>query len=160
MGHIGITVSDIEAAINWYEEVFGLQLISGPGEVDMNDGSHFAVMCADIFGPGHGINKLRMAHLATAGGVALELFEYVDPPSIIPEDNFPFRTSGISHFCVVDPDVEGLTKKIVETGGKQRSKVWEIFPGQQYMLSYCEDPFGTIIEIYSHNHSMFFANQG
>jgi hypothetical protein len=31
----------------------------------------------------------------------------------------------------------------------QRSKLWEIVPDKGYMIVFCEDPFGNIIEIYS-----------
>jgi catechol 2,3-dioxygenase-like lactoylglutathione lyase family enzyme len=158
--HIGITVTDIDAAIKWYEDVMGFRLIGEPGEVDLNDGSHFAQVCTDIFGADSGTNKLRLAHLSTANGTALELFEYVDPPTEVPENNFVYRQAGINHFCVTDPDVAGLARRIEETGGKQRSKVWSLFPGQPYEICYCEDPFGTIVEIYSHSHEHMFANQG
>lgn len=159
VAHIGITVPDIDAAIKWYEDVLGFRLIGG-GEVDLHDGSHFAQLCTDVFGADTGQNTLRLAHLSTANGAALELFEYVDPPTEIPENNFVYRRAGINHFCVIDPDVAGLARRIEETGGKQRSKVWSLFEGQPYELVYCQDPWGTIIEIYSHSHEQFFANQG
>ena len=47
--------------------------------------------------------------------------------------------------CITDPNIEDLCKKISKTGGKQRSKVWEVVLG--YKVAYCEDPFGNIIEI-------------
>lgn len=160
IAHVGITVPDIDAAIAWYEDVLGFRPISPPGEVDLTDGSHFAQLCTDVFGADTDQKTLRLAHIATANGVALELFEYVDPPTEIPEDNFIYRRAGINHFCVIDPDVAGLARRIKETGGKQRSKLWQLFDGQPYELCYCEDPFGTIIEIYSHSHEQLFANQG
>ena len=36
----------------------------------------------------------------------------------IPENNFEYWKTGIFHFCVQDPDVEGLAEKIVAAGGK------------------------------------------
>ena len=54
--------------------------------------------------------------------------------------------------CITEPDLEKFTKKIVEGGGKQRSKIWELMPGKPYKIAYCEDPFGNIIEIYTHNY--------
>jgi hypothetical protein len=56
--------------------------------------------------------------------------------------------------------VPGLARRIEAAGGKIRSEIWDPFDGQPYQLVYCEDPFGTIVEIYSHGHEQFFANQG
>lgn len=36
-------------------------------------------------------------------------------------------------------------------GVKQRSNIWEIIPNKGYKISFCEDPFGNIIEIYSNS---------
>ena len=51
-----------------------------------------------------------------------------------------------------DKAIEQLTKKIAENGGKQRTKVWELIPDKPYKIAYCEDPFGNIIEIYTHSY--------
>ena len=52
---------------------------------------------------------------------------------------------------MIDPDIEGLARRIAETGGTQRSEVWEFAPGLGFYACYCEDPFGNIVEIYSHS---------
>ena len=157
VAHLGISVPDLGAAIDWYRNVMGFRLMTEPGEILIEDGGHFAELCADIFGPQ--LKRLKMAHIATANGTALELFEFVDPAYEAPADNFRYWGGGIFHFCVVDPDVEGLVERITTTGGRQRSKVWTVFEGQPYKAVYCEDPWGTIVEIYSHNHESTFANQ-
>jgi hypothetical protein len=72
---------------------------------------------------------------------------------------FDYCRGGAFHFPWVDPDVEGLVERIVATGGRQRSKVWTVLPGQPYKAVYCEDPFGNIIEVFSHSHESTFANQ-
>lgn len=158
IAHIGVSVPNLDEAIAWYEDVLGFRLIGPPGDVDLTDDSHFAHLCTDIFGTG--CKRLRLAHISTANGTALELFEFQDPASEEPTDNFEYWKRGIFHYCVVDPDIEGLAQRIAATGGKVRSKIWDLFDGQPYRLVYCEDPFGTIVEIYSHSHEQFFANQG
>jgi len=61
-------------------------------------------------------------------------------------------------FCVQDPDVEGLAEKIVAAGGKQRMPVREYFPGEKpYRMVYMEDPFGNILEIYSHSYELTYS---
>ena len=49
---------------------------------------------------------------------------------------FEYWKSGFTHICITDPDIEGLCKKISETGGKQRSKVWEIVPDKGYKIDF------------------------
>ncbi len=58
------------------------------------------------------------------------------------------------HICITDPNIEELCKKISESGGKQRTKIWEIVPDKSYKIAFCEDPFGNIIEIYTHSYEL------
>ena len=54
----------------------------------------------------------NIAHMSTSDGVGVELFSFPDTQAISPEFN-PFKT-GLFHFCVQDPDIEGLTDKIFD----------------------------------------------
>ena len=70
----------------------------------------------------------------------------------------PRWKTGVFHFCVQDPDVEGLAAKIVDNGGKQRMPVRDYYPGEKpYRMVYCEDPFGNLIEIYSHSYELTYS---
>ena len=60
---------------------------------------------------------------------------------------------------MVDPDIEGLAARIAERGGRVRSEVLTLFEDAPYRLVYCEDPFGNIIEIFTHSHEQTFANR-
>jgi len=51
--------------------------------------------------------------------------------SPIRTNNFEYWKTGVFHFCVQDPDVEGLAAKIIENGGKQRMPVREYYPGEK-----------------------------
>jgi len=76
----------------------------------------------------------------------------------LPTLNFEYWKTGVFHFCVQDPDVEGLAEKIVAAGGKQRMPVREYFPGEKpYRMVYMEDPFGNILEIYSHSYELTYS---
>ncbi len=87
----------------------------------------------------------------------IEMFEF--PNAQAPEKHFEYWKTSIFHFCVQDPDVEGLAKKIVEHGGKQRMPVRHYYPGEKpYRMVYCEDPFGNIIEIYSHSYELNYSS--
>ena len=155
--HVGITVPDLDAAIAWYEDVLGCDRLLGPVVVDAGEGAA-GRMAADVFGPR--LRRFRQAQLTTANGVGIELFEFVEPATERPADPLEFWRTGIFHLCVRDPDVEGLARRIAATGGRMRTRVHESFAGEPYRWCYCEDPFGTIVEIYSHSHEQVFANRG
>jgi predicted enzyme related to lactoylglutathione lyase len=67
-------------------------------------------------------------------------------------DNFEYWKSGFIHICITDPNIEVLCRKISESGGKQRTKIWEIVPDKGYKIAFYEDPFGNIIEIFEHSY--------
>jgi catechol 2,3-dioxygenase-like lactoylglutathione lyase family enzyme len=142
-------VPDLDLAVKWYREVFGFTVIREPIEF-VPDDTLKGMAVKDIHGPS--LKKVRMVWLSSANQVGFEIFEYIEPKAERRTNNFEYWKSGFIHICITDPDIEGLCKKISETGGKQRSKVWEIVPDKGYKIAFCEDPFGNIIEIYSHSY--------
>ncbi len=85
-----------------------------------------------------------------------EIFQF--PNAEKPEDNFESWKGGVFHFCVQDPDVESLLARIAAAGGRQLMPVREYFPGEKpYRMAYTEDPFGNILEIYSHSYKHTYA---
>jgi lactoylglutathione lyase family protein len=151
--HIGVSVPDLERAVAFYGDVMGWYVLFPPTEI-VEDDSAIGVMCKDVFGAGFG--SFKIAHLATSDGVGIELFEFrgAEPPS--PE--FEYWKGGVFHFCVQDPDVEGLAERIVAAGGKQRMPVRHYYPDDKpYRMVYCEDPFGNIVEIYSHSYELTYS---
>jgi catechol 2,3-dioxygenase-like lactoylglutathione lyase family enzyme len=154
--HVGMTVTDLDRAVRWYGEVLDLEPIAGPVEVHAHEG-HGGAVAADVFGARFG--RFRQAHLTSANGVALELFEFGDPPSRRRLDGFDYRQTGISHVCLATPDVGRLAERIGAGGGRRRTRIWEIFPGEPYRTCFCEDPDGNVIELYSHSHERTYANR-
>jgi catechol 2,3-dioxygenase-like lactoylglutathione lyase family enzyme len=154
LNHIGLTVPDIHAAIDWYGRVFGFRRIMGPRrlEAKLSDTAE----AGHILGPR--FRAALQAHLITGNGVGLELFQFTDPETEAPDDNLEYWKHGYWHLCFTDPDIEGLVATIVAEGGKQRTDVWEFVPGTDRKLCYCEDPFGNVIEIFSHSYEQAFAN--
>ncbi len=59
-----------------------------------------------------------------------------------------------------DPNVEELAEKIVAAGGKRRMKAPRYYyPGEKpYRMIYMEDPFGNILEIYSHSYELHYSS--
>jgi catechol 2,3-dioxygenase-like lactoylglutathione lyase family enzyme len=149
LNHVAVSVSDLDQAIKWYKEVFGFTMIRGPVEFVADDSLPGRAII-DIHG--QDLKKMRMAWLSSANQVGFEIFEYIEPKAQRRQDNFEYWKSGFTHICITDPNIEDLCKKISETGGKQRSKLWEIVPDKGYKIVFCEDPFGNIIEIYSNGY--------
>lgn len=152
--HIGITVPDLERAVEFYTKALGLYLIMPPTVIEEDD-SPIGQMCDDVFGPGW--RSFRIAHMSTNDGIGIEIFEF---PNTEPEPNkFEYWRPGLFHFCVQDPDLEGRVKIIEEHGGRQRmQQVRYYYPGAKpYRMVYCEDPFGNIVELYSHSYELTYS---
>lgn len=153
--HIGLSVPDIEKAVQFYTEVLGWYIIMQPSTVKEENDTAIGQMCIDVFGKGW--EAFEIAHLSTSDGIGIELFSFPNGVKKAPAFE-PFNT-GLFHFCVQDPDVEGLVAKIVENGGKQRMPVREYYPGEKpYRMCYVEDPFGIIFEVYSHSYELTYSS--
>ncbi len=152
--HIGISVTDLERAVEFYSKALGFYVIMAPTTVQQDE-SAIGQMCDDVFGEGWG--SFRIAHLAAGDGIGIELFEFQNAQRR--EDNFEYWKTGTFHFCIKDPDVEGLVARIEAHGGRQRmSQVRHYYPGQKpYRMVYCEDPFGNVFEIYSHSYELTYS---
>jgi lactoylglutathione lyase family protein len=146
-------VTDLAAAVQFYTEVMGWYLIMPPTTIT-EDASAIGIMSTDAFGAGWG--SARIAHLSTGDRIGVEIFEFINAEK--PQNNFEYTKTGVFHFCVQDPDVEGLAAKIVAAGGRQRMPVREYFPGERpFRMVYMEDPFGIILEIYSHSYELTYS---
>ena len=152
--HIGISVPDVDKAVEFYTKVMGWYTIMEP-TVITEDNSPIGEMCTDVFGPNW--EKFKIAHLSTGDRIGVEIFEFKDQEN--PKDNFEYWKTGIFHFCVQDPDVEGLADRIVAAGGKKRMpEPRYYYPGEKpYRMIYMEDPFGNILEIYSHSYELIYS---
>ncbi|KUP07959.1 glyoxalase [Bacillus coahuilensis p1.1.43] len=151
--HIGLSVPDIEKAITFYTEVLGWYVIMEPSEIE-NDDSPIGEMCRDVLG--NDWDKFRIAHLSTGDKIGIELFEFSN--NEIPVNNLEFWKTGIFHYCIQDPNIEELVEKIKEYGGKQRMPIREYYPGEKpYKMVYVEDPFGNVVEIYTHSYELTYS---
>ena len=151
--HIGLSVPDLDKAVKFYGEVFGFYIIMPPTLIERDD-SDIGVMCTDVFGEDW--TKFRIAHMSTVDGIGIELFEF---PNNEPADSeFKYYKTSLFHFCVQDPDLEGLVEKIVAAGGKQRMPVRHYYKGKKpYRMCYVEDPFGIVFEVYSHSYELTYS---
>ena len=153
--HIGITVPYIQKAVEFYSEVMGWYVIMAPSKVKKERVTAIGQMCIDVFGEDWEV--FEIAHMSTSDGIGIELFSFPNGNKVAPEFN-PFNT-GLFHFCVQDPDIENLTKKIVAYGGKQRMPIRAYYPNEKpYKMVYVEDPFGIVFEIYTHSYELTYSS--
>jgi len=151
--HIGLSVPDLDKAVKFYQDVLGLYCIMPPTLVERDDSTDIGVMCTDVFGEDW--SSFRIAHMSTGDRVGIELFEF---PNNEPADPLKYWKTSMFHFCVQDPDLEGLVEKIVAHGGKQRMPVRHYYKGKKpYRMCYVEDPFGIIFEVYSHSYELTYS---
>jgi catechol 2,3-dioxygenase-like lactoylglutathione lyase family enzyme len=146
LNHVGVGVPDLDAALAWYQEVLGWSVLHPPAVMDASDPQLGPALHA-MLGPE--IRRFRLAHLRSANGVGLQLFEFLDPAP--PEHPTAGRSWGLGlfHLCVTDADIEGLAQRIVDHGGRQTG-VFRAISGTDYAAAYCQDPWGNVIEINSH----------
>lgn len=135
--HAGLTVTDITVAVEWYRRVFGLAVVFGPAEVTGSGRSKI------IFGPA--FEGMKRAVLSDPSGVAVELFEFIQPASVRRQDNFEYWKTGIFHICFTCEDVAAQIEQIVAAGGRARTE--PLPAGDGRFIAYCEDPFGNLLEL-------------
>ena len=136
--HVGLTVTDLDAAIAWYGEVFGLWVQQGPTVIG---GTEDRVR--DIFGPG--VGDFRIAYLGSETGTRLQLFQFTEPPVERRSETFEYWRTGISHVGLGCADVADAVARLEAHGGRRRSGIHGAPPGPVYC--YCEDPDGNVIEL-------------
>ena len=105
--HVGISVPDVEKAVAFYTRVMGWYEIMKPTVITEESETPIGQMCIDVFGSGWG--SFKIAHMSTGDKIGVEIFEFKNNES--PKD-FEYWKTGTFHFCVQDPDVEGLLKKV------------------------------------------------
>jgi catechol 2,3-dioxygenase-like lactoylglutathione lyase family enzyme len=143
VNHVGITVGDINAAIDFYVSALELELVAGPLHCDTTTAG--ADRRADVFGDRWG--GMELAHLITTNEGGVELFQFLEPPVERPEENFRYWRIGPHHVAFTVADVPASVERIVAAGGKQRTAVYDVHAGA--FICYCEDPWGNVIEVVS-----------
>jgi catechol 2,3-dioxygenase-like lactoylglutathione lyase family enzyme len=163
--HVAVSVTDIESAMRWYRDVIQMTLLVEPREITTyvkeqeKYDPHLATLVRTIFGPRLG--KFKICHMRSANGVGIELFEFIEPAAVSrqeEENNFEYWKTGYFHIALTEPNIEEIADKIALSGGKRRTDIMELVPGSGKKICFCEDPFGNVIEIYSHSYEQFWAN--
>jgi catechol 2,3-dioxygenase-like lactoylglutathione lyase family enzyme len=156
INHIAISVPDLEKGIQWYEEVMGFAVVRGPAELTSND-IQIGKVLKNIFGTR--FNRLRIVWMSSVNNIGIELFQFMEPEQLIENKQVEYWHGGVIHIAITEKNIESLLEKVNKNGGKQISSIWELDPKKHHKLAFCTDPFGNIIEIYSHSFEQFHANR-
>ena len=119
MSHVAITVPDIDAAFAWYRDVLGCYVIANPSEAD-DDDSNLGSVVKDIFGEEFG--GLKLAHLSTADGVGIELFQFIKPKTYVPDNTFDTHVQASSTSVSSPPISRQLLRKSKRRVANLRAK--------------------------------------
>jgi catechol 2,3-dioxygenase-like lactoylglutathione lyase family enzyme len=140
--HIGITVPDLDAAQNFFEQVLGAEYL-----YDLLPGPMSGPQIEAMIGLPRGtvVHAIRM--MCMGQGPSLELFTYSSP-----DQREPPRPSdmGLQHFAVFVDDIEAVAARIAEHGGEV---LWPISllpfgdsgPGNRFV--YTRLPWGGSMEL-------------
>jgi glyoxylase I family protein len=118
---LGIVISDVDAAIGFYRDVLGLDLI---GDTPMpGGGTMYRLMC--------GTSMIKLVHPSSP------------PPATAPPGGIPGAT-GFRYFTISVSNIDEITDACREAGHKVVVPVRELRPG--VTISIVEDPDGNWVE--------------
>lgn len=136
-GHPGIVVSDLQVARDFYQKMFGFEVVHHENWRSDNA----------LYNQGVGLQGSAATGLVLRGhNCYLELFEYVSPQRCGPAPgDLGAHELGLRHLCFIVDDVWQEWWRLQELGGyaMQEPVGDEVFG----WVVYCRDPFGNIIEL-------------
>ncbi|OAL31696.1 hypothetical protein AYO20_08089 [Fonsecaea nubica] len=157
LNQVAISVPDLDKAIDFYTELFGLHVI---GKMDEEQMKHLA--------PGHSINqmygpeikKFKIAFLVTGNSVGFEMFQFVDPPYQGPTEVPPrfgpqeYTRGGFFHVGFPVEDPEAILAKAVKLGARQIGQMTR--PTPNLSGTYMYNPWGNVVELISADFQQLF----
>ena len=135
--HVGITVSDLQKSINFYEDLLGFTIVREMDE---------SVRHIDNFSGIEGVD-VRTVKMVGDEGAMIELLYYRSHPKTN-EKNFleDITKIGCSHFALTVPDLSALYSKLLENEYVVMCEP-QYSPDGKVKLTFCRDPDGTLIEL-------------
>ena len=134
--HIGITVSDIDRSIDFYEKNFGFKLLRKAGfEQSFFD-------AAPTLYEGIKDTTCPIAMLASPCGVLLELFQFIPQ---LGKEHVPWNRVGITHFALATDSVLGMCHRLRENGVTFCMEPMQRPDGGYWV--FLRDPDGNMIEL-------------
>lgn len=134
MNHVGVSVSNLERAVEFYRDAFGMEIVvqrSFEGERDET-----------ILGLRGARGRVAMVAL---GNAEIELFEFASPRPKPADPNRPVCDHGITHFCLQVTDLHAEYARLKGAGVTFHCPPLD-FPGVG-RATYGRDPDGNVFEL-------------
>jgi catechol 2,3-dioxygenase-like lactoylglutathione lyase family enzyme len=151
--HLGISVPDGEKAVDFYGKIMGWCLIFKPTAGTEEAETPIGKMRTDAVGTGWG--SFSRTHMSTGNKMGIEIFAFGkhDQPA-----DFAYWKTSPFHFCVQDPEVEGLAGRIAAHGGRQRMPIRAYDPEEKpYGMATVEDPSRPLVESHAHSYPATYS---
>jgi catechol 2,3-dioxygenase-like lactoylglutathione lyase family enzyme len=133
--HTGITVTDMELALELYRDLLGLRVVM--------DNEASGPWFSQVVGLENA--RARVVMLEAPDGARLELFEYLSHPEDAPTKPLPSRI-GCTHVAFRVGDLDALYRKLLDRGYTFDSPPSNT-PDGFARVTYGHDADGTIIEL-------------
>lgn len=142
--HIGLTVPDHEAAVAFFEQALGAELLFSLTSKDREP-----LSAKDLHpknGLAHGTAIVAVSMMGLHNGPNLEIFE-IDHPSGAPERGI--ADFGMHHFSLTVDDMEAVTARFAEAGGTLMEGPYELSgqeEGDGNRGRFGKTPWGLLVE--------------
>lgn len=133
--HIGIVVRNLQKSIQFYQDIFDLDI----DRQMIEEGQYIE----DLVGIKNA--SIHWAKLKAKDGTIIELLEYQNNPNK-EQDNYMANRLGCSHIAVSVKDIDSIYKKLQDYDCKCNS-IPLFSPDGKVKVMYCHDIDGTILEI-------------
>jgi|21_taG_2_1085346.scaffolds.fasta_scaffold19775_2 catechol 2,3-dioxygenase-like lactoylglutathione lyase family enzyme len=132
--HIGITVSNVEKAIELYRDIFGLEIVW-----DQIEHGKFIDRLSDIDNI-----RVRTIKLKDSTGSMIELLHYLSHPEDPKNDQI--TRIGCSHIAITVENINEMYNKLLNFGLKFNYEPQTSVDGNA-KVAFCRDYDGTLIEV-------------
>lgn len=134
----GICVSDLDASLGFYAKALGFQPVADAAAA----GDLRALASAEL-----GVARLRERRVADAQRIALQLFEFQQPPASGPRERRPTNRYGLTHLAFYVDDIDAAAARVVASGGRAYPHTRASYAANRTSMLYCTDPDGVRIEL-------------
>jgi catechol 2,3-dioxygenase-like lactoylglutathione lyase family enzyme len=136
--HTGITVSNLERALEFWQNVLGFEF------------SHRAHQTSEMAGEITGVAsaEIKLAVVKAPGGHKIELLEYLSPPDRKRHVDLRPCDVGSVHVALTVDNLDAVLQKIAASGWKAAGKPQTLKSGPNAgkRVVYVRDPDGTTVE--------------
>ena len=134
--HVGITVSDLDASVKFYEEVFGFTCRNRTSFDEK-----FLAQAPNLYKLTE--TTANVAFMSTPNGIVLEMFQFT--PALPDHGQFAWNRPCYTHICLTLEDLPEFAKHMKAHNVEFCMEVLERWDGGHWV--FVKDPDGNLIEV-------------